>query len=47
MEKKRRLKDTDMNIEAESTNNDDQLLNKVILLDDHEILDSLDQRFRK
>ena len=31
--KKRKLKDTNMEIEAESTNNEDQLLNKVILLE--------------
>ena len=28
-----------MEIEAESTNNEDQLLNKVILLEDHVIID--------
>ena len=38
--KKRKLKDTDMEIEAESTNNEDQLVNKEILLEDHVIIDA-------
>ena len=46
-----KLKDTYMEIEAESTNNEDQLLNKVILLVNHVIWNikwfGLDQSFRK
>ena len=38
--KKRKFKDTDMEIEAESTNNEDQLVNKEILMEDHVIIDA-------
>ena len=41
------LKDTDMDVEVETTNNDDQLLNKIIPLEDHMVIDGLDQRLRK
>ena len=37
--KKRNFKDTDMEIEAKSTNNEDQLLNKVIPLPSHVFTD--------
>ena len=37
--KKRDLKDADMEIETESTNNEDQLLNKVIPSQTHVIID--------
>ena len=37
--KKRKLKDTDIEIEAESTNNEDHLVNKEIILGDYVIID--------
>ena len=37
--KKRKLKDADMEIEAESTNNEQKLLNKEILLETHVVID--------
>ena len=33
------LKDTDMNVEVETTNNEDQLLNKIIPLEGHVVID--------
>ena len=37
--KKRDMKNADMEIETESTNNEDQLLNKVVLLETHAGID--------
>ena len=37
--KKGNLKDADMRIEAENTNNKEQLLNKVIFLETHVVID--------
>ena len=37
--KNRNLKDADMEIETESINNEDQLLNKVIPLETHVVID--------
>ena len=38
-EKKKNLKDADMELEAESTNNEDKLLNKVTPLETHVVID--------
>ena len=38
--KKRKLKDADTKIESESTNNEEQLLNEVVPLETHVVIDS-------